>query len=411
MAARPALLGQVSWMLAGNVSYAGCQWGILMILTKMVPPAMVGQFGLGLAISVPVLMFTNFQLRSLQATGASLEFGINDYLGFRLLSSAFAVAAIVGIVIANGFSTPTGLVVMAVGLAKCVESVADTIYGHLQQAEMMKRIGKSMVMKGAVSLLFLGSAVALTGNVLWGVLALCFGWALVLILYDIPSALIARTNATAAVPRLYPTLNLRTMAAIARMGLPLGVASLFLGLSVNVPRIFLARWYGEAALGYFAALSYPTTVFSILLGSFGQAAAPRLADYWNRDRLRFWRLVASLALVPVVVALLVFGAVLLRGRELISTLYRPDYAEHVGVLLVLVGAGTLWALASVLGYAATASRRLTAQAPAAAVICGVAVWSSSSLVHARGLEGAGYAALIAGGAAMITYLFLMVRRV
>jgi hypothetical protein len=43
-----------AWTVLGNVTYAACQWGMLVALAKLGSPEMVGQFALGLAIGAPV---------------------------------------------------------------------------------------------------------------------------------------------------------------------------------------------------------------------------------------------------------------------------------------------------------------------------------------------------------------------
>ena len=41
-----------SWTFAGNAVYAACQWGMLVVLAKLGSPEMIGQFTLGLAVSI-----------------------------------------------------------------------------------------------------------------------------------------------------------------------------------------------------------------------------------------------------------------------------------------------------------------------------------------------------------------------
>ena len=48
---RLSLRTNFSWMIVGNVVYAGCQWGMLSMMAKLGTPTMVGQFVLALAIS------------------------------------------------------------------------------------------------------------------------------------------------------------------------------------------------------------------------------------------------------------------------------------------------------------------------------------------------------------------------
>ena len=75
--------------LAGNMVYAACQFGMLSVLAKLGSPSIVGQYALGLAITAPVFMLTNLQLRGVQATDARHEFAFADYFTLRLISTCW----------------------------------------------------------------------------------------------------------------------------------------------------------------------------------------------------------------------------------------------------------------------------------------------------------------------------------
>jgi len=400
---RPPLTRQVGWTLLGNLGYAICQWGMLIVLAKAVSPTMVGQFGLGLAIATPLLMLTNLQLRSLQATSASDRLTYQDFLGFRLLSTGLAFVAILAVVVVVGYRPATALVVIAVGVAKSLESVADTVYGHLQQAERMDTIAISMLARGLTSLALIAIVIAATRDVLWGCIAICAASTSVLFLFDLR---VVGQSVLAQDPRW----KSETLWVICRLGFPLGLASLFLATAANVPRYFLERWHGEEALGYFAALAYPTAAFSILLSAFGQAATPRMAQYYNHDRRRFWGLVLRLSAVPIVTSIGLGIILIAFGPAVLTWLYRKDYAQHFDVFVMLVLTGGVWALASVLGYAATASRRLKGQAPVAILICSSALVASALLVPSQGLRGAALGSISTAVVALVLYSLVLIYR-
>ena len=58
---------------------------------------MVGQFALALAVTGPVIMFFNLELRAVQATDAQGQYRFHDYLSLRLIMCFVAMAVIVGI--------------------------------------------------------------------------------------------------------------------------------------------------------------------------------------------------------------------------------------------------------------------------------------------------------------------------
>ena len=88
-----SLRANFSWTFVGNVIYAACQWAMLVVLAKLGSPEIVGQFALGLAITAPVIMLTNLQLRAVQATDAKRAYSFGDYLGLRLAVTPLALLA------------------------------------------------------------------------------------------------------------------------------------------------------------------------------------------------------------------------------------------------------------------------------------------------------------------------------
>src|ERR1700739_2752286 len=87
----PSLRSNFMWTLGGNVIYTASQWGMLSILAKRGSPAIVGVFALGLAVSAPVFMFCNLQLRSVQATDAQTRYQFADFFVLRSVCTLAAL--------------------------------------------------------------------------------------------------------------------------------------------------------------------------------------------------------------------------------------------------------------------------------------------------------------------------------
>ncbi|MGL5063908.1 MAG: oligosaccharide flippase family protein, partial [Microcoleus sp.] len=174
-----------SWTFTGNLVYAASQWGMLVLLAKLGSPEMVGQFTLGLAVTAPVIMFTNLQLRGIQATDAKGEYVFSDYLGLRLIGTGLALLIIAGITLKAGYRWETSVVILTIALAKAFESISDVFYGLIQQHERMDRIAIALMIKGPLSLLLLGIGVSLTGSVVGGAIGLTIAWGLVLFAWEV----------------------------------------------------------------------------------------------------------------------------------------------------------------------------------------------------------------------------------
>lgn len=395
-----------AWTLAGNVVYAGCQWGMLIVLAKLGSPVMVGQFALGLAVTAPVIMFSQLALRAVQATDARREYLFGHYLGLRFSTTILALLLIAGITLAGGYRPETTLVILSLGLAKGFESISDVIYGLLQQHERMDRIAVSMMLKGPLSLLALAAGVWLTGSVFWGALGMAGVWGLLLFSYDVRSgALVLATRLPMG--KASPGKNIKTkllrplweigaLKSLAWLTLPLGLSMLLISLNSNIPRYFIEHYLGEWELGLFAAMAYLMMAGGMVIGALGQSASPRLAKHYATGNTSAFRtlllkllgLGALLGLAGVLVSVVA-------GREILTLLYRPEYAERLDVFFWLMVATGIGNMGGLLGYGLTAVKYFKAQVPLLTAVTLSCLLSCFWLIPTSGLRGAAIAMVIA----------------
>jgi O-antigen/teichoic acid export membrane protein len=411
-----------SWTLFGNVAYAGCQWAMVTALAKLGTTGMVGQFALALALTAPVIMFANLQLRAVQATDARRDFGFGDYLALRLVTTLAAMLVIAGISVWGGYRPETTAVILIVGLAKSFEAFSDVFFGLLQQHERMDRIARRMILKGALGLALLTTGLLLTHRLIYGVAGLLAANVISFIAYDIRSGvLVLRGSGDGrgirnVLDSIRPRWSVPTLKKLAWLALPLGFVMMLLSLNANVPRYFLERTLGEGELGIFAALAYLVVAGATITSALGQAAAPRLAKYYERkDAGRFTGLLSRMLGLGALMGAAAVVLALVGGRTLLKWLYRPEYAERADVLLWLMVAGGAQFLASFLGYGMTAARRFKAQFPLFVGVTAASIVMSWWLIPAYGLKGAALALLISaiiqvvGSAAVVRHALRALR--
>ncbi|PAX60008.1 lipopolysaccharide biosynthesis protein [Brunnivagina elsteri] len=373
-----------SWTFIGNLVYAGCQWGMLVVLAKLGSPEMVGQFTLGLAVTAPVIMFTNLQLRVVQATDANKDYSFSDYLGLRLIGTGLGIFAIAIIALFSGYRRETCIVILLIGLAKAFESISDIFFSLLQQHERMDRIAISLMIKGPLSLLMLGAGVYLSHSVLWGTGGLVVAWAIVLITYDIRNGLVMLKNRS----RILPRWHLKTLKKLIWLCLPLGFVMMLISLNANIPRYFIERYLGEYELGIFAAIAYLMVVGNMVILALGESASPRLAKYYSAgNAIAFRNLLLKLVAIAVVIAGggILFAAV--GGRQILTLIYRPEYSEHSDLFIWLMVAAGIGYIGSFLGYGMTASRYFRVQMPIFITVAAISAVACFWLLPKYGLFG------------------------
>lgn len=390
------------WAFSGNLFYAASQWGMLTALAKLGSPTMVGQFALGLAVTAPVILFFNLQLRGIQATDAKRDYLFGDYLALRLLTTFLALIVLAALVGLSNYERATAYVVFGVAAAKAVESVSDVFYGLMQKHERMDCIALSLILRGGLSLATMAAGVFYTGTVVWGVVGMIVSWAGVLLFFDMPNGVRIGRNAgntghlpaTAYARTLVPRWQPRTLSRLARLALPLGGVMLLLSLNTNIPRYFIEHHLGSEQLGLFSAIAYLLVAGNTVVSALGQSASPRLARHFaQRDRKAFLILLGRLLLIGLGLGMLGILAACFFGREILTLLYTPQYAERADIFVGIMVAATFSYLASFLGYGMTATRSFSPQLPLFALVTASTFVASLLLVPKVGLMGAVLATL------------------
>jgi O-antigen/teichoic acid export membrane protein len=378
-----------AWALAGNVVYAACQWGMVIALAKLGSSFMVGQFSLGLAIATPVLMFTNLQLRSVQATDARRQYSFGEYLGLRVMTTLLALAVIAAIIWAGKYQRQTAMVIVAVALMKSLESLSDVFYGLFQLHDHLEQTGKSMMIRGAFSVIGLGAGLYLTRSLVGGIGVLAAVWLAVLLCFD---ARRGRWFSRCVGPKFH----VRRQWMLTRLALPLGFVMTLVSLNLNMPRYFIHARFGEHQLGIFSAMAYTTVAVATFADALGHSTIPRMSRYYASGRLSVFRSsLLKLVAVGAFFGLAAFAVVKLMGARLLATLFSAEYAAHAGVFVWLVAAAGVSCVASLVNYGITSAQCFRIQVPLFFLVAGSNALACAWLVPSYGLKGAAVAMVIA----------------
>ena len=363
---------------------------MLSVLAKLGSPSIVGQFTLGLAVAAPVFMFTNLQLRAVQATDVNVEHGFANYFTLRLLATLLGLTVIVAVLPFAGVSSAVRFVILLVAVSKCIECMSDVTAGLLQREEQLKRVAISLMMRGIASVLVFSLTFAYFRNLALSVAAMSGVWLAVLALYDVP-------NVRALIGRHGPFFRFdrRALWRLAMLGLPLGWVATLGSLNVNIPRYFLQHYLGLADQGIYASLAYLMIAVGLVVYALIQSVTTRLARLFADGEIKqFVRLLTKLSMLGVLMATIGIPMAYLVGRPLLTLLYRPYYADHVDLLALLMGASGVTTIGAFLYCGMNAARLFRAQVPvylAASLVC---LAGSAIFIPLYGLIGAAVAVLL-----------------
>ncbi len=364
----------LSWTLLGNLVYTGCRWGLLVAITQLGSPEMVGRFALALGICTPVFTLCNINLRSVQAVDTQRGFDFSHYLSLRLITVIMALAITATIAVLSGYDETTILLIVLLSLGKSSESLSDLFYGLFQRVERMDYSAISMVLTGVLSVLALGLVLHLTHRLDLAIVALAAASLAIFFAFDLPRGVsILASEAGDDVRSRDVVLPLmgsicgkvaaRTTYRLAVLALPLGIGSFLCSLSANIPLYVIAVWIGGRQLGYFAALASSTIALNMIARSLSTTIAPTLAKCLDSGSERqFLRHVVRTVILASALGGAAVAVAWLLGKPLLSWVYGVDYAAHEKLFFGLVVVAALSAISTTLSLATTAARLFREQA-------------------------------------------------
>jgi O-antigen/teichoic acid export membrane protein len=376
---------------------------MLSVLAKLGSPSIVGQFTLGLAVSAPIFMFTNLQLRAVQATDVSAECSFADYFTLRLVATLVGLMVVLALLPFTGDSSAIRVVVLLVSVSKCFECMSDVTAGLLQREEKLKRVAISLMIRGSGSVFIFSLTFAYFRNLTLSVAAMSAVWLAVVLFYDLP-------NAWALIGRHAPFFRFdrRELWRLTLLGLPLGWVATLASLNVNIPRYFVQHYLGLADQGIYASLAYLVVVINLVIFALTQSVTTRLARLFADGLIeQFVSLLVKLSLLGALIAAIGVPVTFLIGKPLLTLLYRPEYADHVALLALFVGVAGISTVGSFLFCGLTAARIFRAQVPVYLVAMLVAAAGSAQLVPRYGLIGGGIALLLSATTVLLGGLWMM----
>jgi O-antigen/teichoic acid export membrane protein len=389
-----ALLGDFTWTLLGNGIFAACQWGIIIILAKLLTAVAVGQYSLAQAILAPTLMMAAFQLRSVIASDLKHQFTTREYFGFRL--TALVAGLTLAIVIA--FWTTRSIyqieIVVLTGLIQCAELSSDTLYGFQQRRGNLVRPAISMILKGPIGLLALSLGILSAHSVLLGLASLLGTRAMLLTFFDLRGSLGDR----AAGSKYF---DIGRHVQLFRVVFFIGLMTMLIALIGMMPRYFVEFYWGSGELGVYGAISSLISIGLMPVGALGMAAFVPLARAFSNGHSHDFLRILS-ALLGLSFAIGVGGVTLayFAGSRILTLLFRPEYAAYTELFQWVMVIGAITFLTASLGASLTAARIFRPQVLLLAIVALTEAGICWALVPKLGLMGAVWGCL---GATLVQF--------
>ncbi len=390
------------FLLGGQMAQALCTLALWLLIARLLSAEAIGRYSLAVSLSaiftlVSKVGYENLAVREV----ARHRERAGAYLGDILtLKGALAVAGYIllaATVVAVGYPRGKGALILVVGAATFVFTLVAALEWCFQAFERMDYQGGLRVLRGLGNF-GLGALALVVGG---GILGVAVAQLVVMgLLFVLVFTLISRRFA-----RPVWRLDWSAFASMTRQALPFGVGIVATVLLFNADTVMLSHLKGDVTTGLYNLAYRLVDGLKLLPIAFCSALYPALSHAFKNDRealtglvVRAWYLMAISA-VPVAV-----GTMLLADR-LIVFFFGARYAAAGPVLALLVWAGALLFLFSVLSTTLAAIDRQATGAGLVLLGTGVNIALNLLFIPRWGAWGASLALVVA--LALVTALALL----
>ena len=193
-------------------------------------------------------------MRTLIVMDAKREFQFGHFWRLRLLTTILGVLAVVVYLFFSSYSVALVWIIFLMMLLKGFETMSDVIYGFCLQREKLPFMAASQMMRGLLAAL--SFAVTLwVYEKLWLAIIISIGfWFAITVIYDF--GYVVRALKILEKPRgeAVSFWSANDFWKIIVRGFPLGIASMFVSLNIQIPRYFIKGYFDEKWIGVFSAL-------------------------------------------------------------------------------------------------------------------------------------------------------------
>lgn len=308
------------WNSFGSLTNLFCQW-LLTVLVVRLSSGFDAAGILAIAMSVANIFapIAQYRMRSYQVSDTNKETSAGEYVAFRIITIliAFTVSFAYMLIASEPVSYLATLVYL---LYKSVESFIDVLHGVDQQHLRMDFCGRSMALRGALSLIAFSLVLAIANNLELAIFAM--------FLSVLPAIVLDWRNAE-QFDSLTPHITVKKTIYLLKSCFPGAVGTSICSAVTSIARQTLSNISGATMLGIYASVCTPVVIvqagsnyiYSPLLGVF--------AKHLNQgNKSRFNNLLAKVTLAMI--GLLIAGLIAFRifGRWFLLAVFGEQIASY-----------------------------------------------------------------------------------
>ena len=395
-------LANIFYNSFGTMFYYGCQWLTTILIVRLSGYQDAGNYSLAMTFTAAFAIFALFNTRQYQVSDVKGEYSDKTYITSRYIAmgAAFLICAI-GLLF-NAYTPYQWGIILLYMVFKCVEAWVDVYHGICQKKGRMDFICYSFLMRGVLMIVSFCGLIYITGNLVYGVLAMTVSTFLVVFFYDRVMALkfVEKDRA-----------DFKALKTLMVILVPLVVVAVTNNLSISLPKYFLERYFDETVLGYYSSVATPSMIVQVGANTIFVPLITPLADkLLADDKKGFAGILKKVFLAFVVLSALAVIVSFLLGEWFLVQVFGEEIRPYAYLFVPIITTTLLISINACLFPVCTVFREIKGQL--AVGILGIlsSLIASMVLVKRYCMDGVVIALLITLGIQIIIEIYLVFRR-
>ncbi|QKQ28722.1 oligosaccharide flippase family protein [Staphylococcus hominis] len=319
-------LKNIGYTFIGNVTFSMIKWLILILIVKLTTPEQVGNYTFAMALTAPIILFTNMRLR--------LRYVVEDNLIFnnvRILRNVLNVFSILIILVVGAILFPQYLsYIILVAFTKILDLQSELYYAILHKKQNFKLISLMQIGKSIVIIIPFIVVTYFTKNVIYGLFEQILIQFLWLQFFE--------KRAIKYKEHEIDNYNKRLIFNIFLTGLPLGFVQMINSYNIMIPRYVIEGILSVKMVGVFASISYLLTIVDLFMNAISQNIIIKIKNFiQNKEYKKLTKYInRDVFLYSIVLGVIVIIPVYFLKDFIIGLLYGEFYRQFSNVLLIIV---------------------------------------------------------------------------
>ncbi|MDQ0359782.1 lipopolysaccharide biosynthesis protein [Breznakia pachnodae] len=319
------------WNSIGSFVYLACQWAISSFLVLRITndESIAGILTLAITITNIFYNVSCFNVRPYLISDMKSKYKDDEYISFRAFTCILGYVLCFVYIMFFAYSFNEVLCIMLYMLYKIGEAIVDIMHAFEQRESRMDIGGRSLLLRGIVSLLSFYFALKFTGNISLSVLIMAIFSFICILIYDVP-------NVKNFVHIKFSS-SLASMKLMFIEFLPLTIASFLSTFSASFPRQMLDLLEGNAVLAVYGYVAAPTVIVQVAASYIFNPFLTIFADYLNKNDIAgFKKMVNKIILVLIGISVICIIGGQLLGTFGLRILYGERIANYSYLLVPII---------------------------------------------------------------------------